>query len=386
MITLVSGETGGGKTYTVVSEVILPALRARRRTVVTNFPLRLDEIRRVLPYLPFIFHDPDMSLSEFRRWTSDNRPDLMLLTAEQIAIFYKVSPPNSIVVLDELYQFLGAKCDIPKPQQKELLAYFRQHRHYKDDVYLVSHNAADIVVDCRRSILAEWRLRNSRKRQICNAGPLAALIGWNWPIQFFMLAEYVEGSKEPEVERYIFPKAEIYALYDSYALADDISGKQLADHTAESSDTGFRFWDWWWAGFVRSSGAWCALVVLCAIGWGFYDKVIGGYKRNSKKKQPEKVAKRPAAPVVDYSESVLADDLINPEETSNATTLPSPPAPPVYQIVFLAPDGIRYRVDGGTVQYWQTGTVRDGQRLVYSGGGFRFESVGGVGIGDQSGG
>jgi len=368
--------------------VILPAL-GRGRCVVTNLPLRVEVIRQRFPSLT-VFHDPSMSCSDFVRWGKDSDnpvPDLMVLTAEQVSLFYRISPSNSIIVLDELYQFLGAKCDIPKPQQKQLLAYFRQHRHYRDDIFLISHNAADIVVDCRRSIMQEWRCRNSRKRMIVNSGPLARLFAFTWPFQFFMIDEYIEGDKSPQCSRNIFPSADVFAVYDSYALADDISGKQLSSG-GHSSDTGFRFWPWWWDGFARSSLAWCALVVLLVIAWKLYDVTVGDFKRKAEAKRIAKLGRKLTVPVpvvpADFSNSVLS------EELSDVLPVPSDPvsaADPVelWTITYASSSGVCWR-RGDSSGVWRVGDCFEGQRLVNYGSRLGVVACGGCGVCGGSGG
>lgn len=131
------GMPGSGKSYDVVANQILPALKSGR-TVVTNVPLRLDAVRAVVP-------DPDVR--EFPTEQIQASPELI----DQYAI------PGCVLVLDEVWRLwpAGQKAhQVPEPFRK-LLA---EHRHMVDanenstQIVLVTQDLAQIGAFARQLV------------------------------------------------------------------------------------------------------------------------------------------------------------------------------------------------------------------------------------------
>jgi len=114
-----TGLPGHGKSYSVVNNVILPALEKGRR-VVTNIPLNEDEFTKRLGHKPEIFEfDVDRALQESDYWDT--------------------LPKGAIFVLDEVWRIWPAgKLNIPE-QHKSFLA---EHRHNVD----AEGNSAQVVL------------------------------------------------------------------------------------------------------------------------------------------------------------------------------------------------------------------------------------------------
>jgi len=131
------GLPGSGKSYGVVANVILPALRMER-TVVTNIPLHLEEIYREFTLGKVIqFATDDVTSSD---WWLEN------------------CPPGSVVIIDECWKFwpAGKRQSDYEPEE---LSFFAEHRHRVDDktkktteIYLVTQDLSQISA-CVRDLV-----------------------------------------------------------------------------------------------------------------------------------------------------------------------------------------------------------------------------------------
>jgi zona occludens toxin len=146
-ITAYTGLPGSGKSYQVVSYVIMNALREGRR-VVTNIEGLKDDL-----------------ISEFLEKEGihlDEQGEIVHVTNEQISAdgFYyqpysiSVVQPGDIVILDECWEWFEDGIPIP-PRTME---FFRKHRHYVNeknvscDIVLISQDVLDIGRKTRRVI------------------------------------------------------------------------------------------------------------------------------------------------------------------------------------------------------------------------------------------
>src|SRR3569832_648274 len=124
-----TGLPGAGKSYGVVANVILPAIRMDR-PVVTNIPIVLDELYREFPLAKITqFKTEDVT---YPQWWTDN------------------CPPGAVVIVDECWKNwpAGKRQSDYKPEE---LSYFAEHRHRVDDktkktteIYLETQDHAQI--------------------------------------------------------------------------------------------------------------------------------------------------------------------------------------------------------------------------------------------------
>jgi len=129
------GRPGSGKSYGVVENVILPALR-KSRTVVTNIPLHQDALQaafdayRLLPFTAEDYAKPE---------------------------FWLTLPAGAVVVLDEVWRAFpaGLTQDKIPPERREFLA---EHRHqvgedgFSTEVVLVTQDLKQIAASIRSLI------------------------------------------------------------------------------------------------------------------------------------------------------------------------------------------------------------------------------------------
>lgn len=115
------GMPGSGKSYDVVANQIMPALKAGRR-VVTNIPLHMDVVRQVVP---------DAIVDELPIEKIQGDPPVL----------WEYALPGCVLIIDECWRLwpAGLKADkVPEPFKK-LLA---EHRHMVD----AENNAMQIVL------------------------------------------------------------------------------------------------------------------------------------------------------------------------------------------------------------------------------------------------
>lgn len=147
------GMPGSGKTYDVVANQIMPALKGGR-LVVTNIPLHEDVIREAVP---------DAKLSSFPTEQIAQSPELL----DQYAL------PGCVLVLDEVWRIwpAGQKSNqVPEPFRK-LLA---EHRHMVDEdgnsmqIVLVTQDLAQIGAFAR--LLVEQTFYHTKLTHVGAAG------------------------------------------------------------------------------------------------------------------------------------------------------------------------------------------------------------------------
>lgn len=139
-ITAYVGTSGSGKTYEVVVNVILPALRSGRRVVANIRGLHYDEMRA------FLLEEgiPAAQIGEVVSYQRDqlNAPGFFMTDAQQQAFLRG----GDLLIIDECWSFALPGSKIPA----DLFEFFRMHRQYVNaagvscDVVLISQSMQDI--------------------------------------------------------------------------------------------------------------------------------------------------------------------------------------------------------------------------------------------------
>jgi zona occludens toxin len=164
-VTAYVGEPGSGKTYEVVSEVILPALRDGRRVVSNVRGLNYDEMRA------YLLDDEGVAAGKIG--------ELLLVDNEAVkaGFFFEegktdtVVQPGDLVVLDECWRWFGTGMSIAPVT----FQFFRMHRQYVNaagvscDVVLISQSIQDIdrkvkVVVEKHFKMEKYKAFGSKKR------------------------------------------------------------------------------------------------------------------------------------------------------------------------------------------------------------------------------
>jgi len=140
-VTAYVGEPGSGKTYEVVTEVVLPALREGRRVVSNIRGLHFDEMKAYLMVDCGVLENQigELQLVEVE---DPGKPDFFYTEANPSAVVR----PGDLVVLDECWRWFAKGM----PINKAMFEFFRMHRQYVNakgvscDVVLISQSIQDI--------------------------------------------------------------------------------------------------------------------------------------------------------------------------------------------------------------------------------------------------
>jgi len=133
------GFPGSGKSYEVVTEVIVPALRSGRRVVSNISGLHYEEMRAYLleegtteAAIGSLECVDNERVSAPLFWAQDGRETLV--------------KPGDLVVIDECWRWMSAGGNIPP----SMYAFFREHRHFVDaagvscDIVLITQAISDL--------------------------------------------------------------------------------------------------------------------------------------------------------------------------------------------------------------------------------------------------
>jgi len=343
MLSVVTGKQRSGKTYFCCLQII-DYLKTCNRPIFTNLPLNPDfladyacggrlrrpglytsYLRRLFlfktfkgkrkrpEYLLFKKHNPDY-ISVHKNLLKSNRR--LLVEQEQIRSFWRIIEPNSIVFLDELYQWFSSS-DIfnsnaeVKAMRKELLTYTRQHGHFKDDMYLISHSQADLDINIRRGIQRLFVIKNSKYTNISENDFLKGL---KWPIQFFIVKAYEYGEKEHSDKYTYFSNQKIFKSYDSFSAAETL-GKKISSDDSINADSGVDNKANLKNFFKQSSGFFIFLIsAVVALIWGgiyvkdHFLKTSTSTKKNISKKEKSILKESDFYKVVFISPSTIIFD------------------------------------------------------------------------------
>lgn len=140
-VTAYVGEPGSGKTYEVVTEVVLPALRDGRRVVSNIRGLHYDEMKAYL-MVDCGVSEQDIGELQLVEVEDPGKPDFFYTEANPGAVVR----PGDLVVLDECWRWFARGM----PINKAMFEFFRMHRQYVNakgvscDVVLISQSIQDI--------------------------------------------------------------------------------------------------------------------------------------------------------------------------------------------------------------------------------------------------
>lgn len=225
---------GSGKSYDVVANQIMPALKQGRR-VVTNIPLHLDVVRQVVP---------DAQVDELPLERIESQPELIDDYAK----------PGVVLVIDECWRLWpsGLKAHQVPEVYKTLLA---EHRHRVDEagnamlIVLVTQDLAQLSAFARQ--LVEQTFYHSKLTHLGSAG--------SYRIDVYRGPQ--TGANPPRSERLReilgrYDKS-IFKLYKSHTMSE--SGQAGANE--KTMDGRGVIW--------RKPGVWfAALGCVAALVWG----------------------------------------------------------------------------------------------------------------------
>jgi len=280
MLSVITGKQRSGKSFYCVTLIVEYLKQYRDRAIFTNLPLNPDKLCRVAAgrdnvrygaYLRRIHLFKSFRTFREARKFYLNNPDWsslhLCISEEKIREFWLYTKPNSVIMLDEIYQWFSAamyKEEGAAERRRQLLAYSRQHGHYKDDMFLISHKLCDVDKHIRDGTQYFYIVRNSK---YTNVFKWRWARGFKWPYQFFIVEGFEDGDTELSDSWKVFPDKRIFECYNSFSAAETIPGKTLPANDADSTDTGVNFW-WNFKRFVAQ--CWIGLAILGGL-------VVGGF-------------------------------------------------------------------------------------------------------------
>ena len=174
-VTAYVGEPGAGKTYEVVSEVILPALRTGRRVVSNIRGLNFDEMRAFLLVEEGV---AEASIGAFRlvEVEEPGRPNFFCTDANKATTVQ----PGDLVVLDECWRWFAPGM----PINPAMFEFFRMHRQFTDangtscDVVLISQSIQDIDRKVRVVVEKHFRMEKYKEFGVKKLYSVSAFNGY----------------------------------------------------------------------------------------------------------------------------------------------------------------------------------------------------------------
>lgn len=304
-ITAYAGLPGSGKSYSVVENVIIPALKAGR-VVAHNLTLNVDALRVVC--------DRDVT------------PQLVQLSRDASAAeIVTQCPLGAVIVLDEVWRYwpAGTKAnEVPKPE----LAFFKEHRHrvgadgLASEIYVLDQDLGTGVPAFIRSLVDLTYLHTK----------LSAIgASKNYRVDVYTRAQSamkpVKSAKLRSMQgRY---KPEVFNCYVSHTQATN-PGEAGLEVMPDKRGNLLKSWP------VRA--AFVAAVLLPFLAWFAISSVFGmvdggGIKEGSElATQQGSPAGAETAPVDDRNPVILADAAASTPSSglSSANAVPAPAAAP----------------------------------------------------------
>lgn len=216
-----SGTPGSGKTYTVLSSVILEHLAVGRRVVTNLEGLRLGSIRNYLMKKKKIRPEnigelvlvPDSAIGLPKFFPSEYKPTGLedahdAMEADDgvaVTVTDSVVQPGDLVIIDEAWKWFEQGSDI----SEDMLNFFRFHRHYK---HPDTDIPCDLIVITQSIIDLDKRL----KRLIVHTSVTNKLVEVGMSNQCRVdLYSKTLTNRKPLRTQVITYKSEIYSLYSS---------------------------------------------------------------------------------------------------------------------------------------------------------------------------
>lgn len=229
MLRIINGQQRSGKSFYCV-KYLVNVLVKTERPICTNLPLVVDEISKLVSR---------RKGCELEAVASR----LTVLDHDQVKEFWRHSKPNSVILLDELYEVFSARDW--KSASDELLSYTRQHGHYQDDLFLISHDLADLNATIRRGANEIIMIRNTRHMNFFGDSKMAKYLfsGLKYPYTRFKAYHYekdqfrlINNIDSAVYVESLVPEQCYFDCYDSFSHAQGVAGKALAEGETESDN------------------------------------------------------------------------------------------------------------------------------------------------------
>jgi len=235
MMAIVEGAPGAGKSFWGVNK-IAETLADTCRPIFTNLPINRHRLAAYV--VTCLCHKKWLKNGEVcdatvRLFESFVRR-LHVVSDEEVADLHNLKMFGAVVIFDELATIFPAKL---RKLPKEVHVWICQHRHGRQDVYVLSQSAKDIHTSFRRHSEKLMRMRNGLGMSITKN----KYFQWaRYPVQFFRAAEWrMSGGdvvkKEGEIVVHelwpYFGLRKLFGCYNSFsqpvgikALGESVDG------------------------------------------------------------------------------------------------------------------------------------------------------------------
>lgn len=293
-VTAYVGEPGAGKTYEVVTEVVIPALREGRRVVSNIRGLNFDEIKA---YLVVELQIPEERVGAILIVDFKAPAESAFWYTEEN--HQSVVQPGDLVVLDEVWRWCGKGMAVPR----EAFEFCRMHRQFTNsagtscDLVLISQSMQDIdnkvkLVIEKHFRMEKYKIFGSKKKYSVEAfngyrisnNQRVRVIPRQYDPKFFpMYKSYAgKGGDEKEVDKRInilrspyflvaMPLAGVFIIVGllfatRYFTRDRSGGSTAETKEAKAAAASVKaepvISDWRAVGFMRSHGSMFFVVEL----------------------------------------------------------------------------------------------------------------------------
>lgn len=248
-VTLYTGPPGSGKSYAMVSEVIIPAMLQGRRIVTNIDGLQVDKVREYCKE-----KDPTADLGEIVLFDGNDSHDPLFWPHQDLDPSLTFIKAGDLVIFDEwkLYYVESGKL-----QSDTVVPFIRWHRHFTDengiscDLIIATQVAADVHRQVRGVIEKSYDFFK------------LSMVGFSRGYRWTLYEGRLQNKNTKVRQGNGTYKKEIFPLYSSYS-----EGKQGTELKTDKRSTIFG------KAFV-SMGVLC-LVLFLVGGWGMYDFFTAG--------------------------------------------------------------------------------------------------------------
>jgi zona occludens toxin len=202
------GLMGSGKSYEVVSSVVVPAVAAGRRVVSNIAGLNSDAVREYCSRKYSVELDllGSVVIVTDDQVRSDNFFPAGVVASEGAS--ESIVLPGDLVAIDEAYKIWGGDCKIPNAHK----VFFREHRHYTHpetgvscDLVLMTQDIGDLHRTLKVVIGSSFKTHKAKGVGLNNLYTITMWEGWK------QVAKYIVKDWTKTYDPEIFP------LYKSYS-------------------------------------------------------------------------------------------------------------------------------------------------------------------------
>ena len=193
-VEVTEGELGGGKSYRSALQVYDWVTRGG--VAAGNVAVKWEDLKRVA-------FDRDRLLLDDRQW--------IRLDDEQVSCFERHTPPQSLILLDELHLYFNARDHAStnkKGEGRDTLNFITQARKDWNNLVIISQSALNVDRQFNRMVRWVWRCRNAENMIVPG-------IGLPLPFPWFVWNRYERDGRTFVKQYRVTKDPQFYEIYDT---------------------------------------------------------------------------------------------------------------------------------------------------------------------------